>query len=222
MARDVIGTSRDARNSSSTGGPGRCPVTADVSSVCVYCGSAMGRDPSVHEAARRLGEVLAEAGKTLVYGGASVGLMGVMADAALGRGGRVVGVIPKNLFRREIAHQGLSVLIEVATMHERKQQFFELADAFVALPGGLGTLEELTEAVTWAQLGLHQKPLVVVDHRGYYAPLFQFLEGAVEAGFLKAEFLGLLSWVGGVDEVLSALARDEPLHADKWLELDEV
>src|SRR5712671_5728877 len=135
----------------------------ELSRICVYCGSSAGTGPAFTAAGRSLGELFARSGITIVYGGATVGLMGVLADAALAAGGRVVGVIPRHLFGREIAHPGLTELVEVGSMHERKQVMFELADAFVALPGGLGTLEELTEIATWAQLGLHRKPIATLD-----------------------------------------------------------
>ena len=132
----------------------------------MYCGSSRGADPAFAEAASQLGTTLAQHHITLVYGGGAVGLMGVLADAALAAGGEVRGVIPRDLFRRDVPHQGLTELIEVDSMHGRKQMMFELADAFVALPGGMGTLEELTEMATWAQLGLHHKPIVTVDVNG--------------------------------------------------------
>ncbi|HEX3796033.1 MAG TPA: TIGR00730 family Rossman fold protein, partial [Acidimicrobiales bacterium] len=140
----------------------------ELSSICVYCGSSKGSDPAFAQAARHLGTTLARHHITLVYGGGAVGLMGVLADAALAAGGEVRGVIPRDLFRRDVPHQGLTELIEVESMHERKQKMFELADAFVALPGGLGTMEELTEMATWAQLGLHHKPIATLDVKGYW------------------------------------------------------
>ncbi len=177
----------------------------ELSRICVYCGSSAGTGLDFTSAARSLGDVLARSGITVVYGGAVVGLMGMVADAALAAGGQVVGVIPRHLFSREIAHPGLTELVEVGSMHERKQAMFELADAFVALPGGLGTLEELTEIATWAQLGLHAKPIATLDVGGYWAPFHAFLREAAGSGFMKPENLGLIANVGAVSEVLPAL-----------------
>jgi hypothetical protein len=160
--------------------------------VAVYCGSADGTNPAFLAEARALGAALAAVGLGLVYGGASVGLMGAVADAALAGGAEVVGVLPDVLAGREIAHEGLSRLELVPTMHERKARMAELADAFLVLPGGYGTLEEMLEAVTWAQLGLHDKPCVLIDTAGYWDGFLAFLDTAVEAGFLKARNRGLL------------------------------
>lgn len=189
-----------------------------LESVCVYCGSSSGAAPSYAAAAAALGAGLAGAGLTVVYGGGSTGLMGVLADAALAAGGTVIGVIPQGLFSREIAHTGLSELIEVHSMHERKQRMFELADAFVALPGGLGTLEELTEIATWAQLGLHAKPIMTVDVDGYWRPLHVLLEQAVGRGFMKREYLALVANVGAVEEVLPTLRAWQAPTVDKWMD----
>ena len=194
----------------------------ELSRVCVYCGSSAGTGPAFAAAARSLGELLARSGITLVYGGAAVGLMGVLADAALAAGGRVVGVIPRHLFGREIAHPGLTELVEVGSMHERKQAMFELADAFVALPGGLGTLEELTEIATWAQLGLHRKPIATLDVGGYWAPFHAFLRDAAGNGFVKEENLRLIANVGAVSEVLPALRAYSAPRVTKWVDLDDV
>src|SRR5512140_2299313 len=155
--------------------------------ICVFCGSSVGRNPRYVEAARRVGVALARRGIGLVYGGASVGLMGAVADAALEAGGEVVGVIPKALQLRELAHARLTTLHVVASMHERKAKMAELADGFVALPGGMGTLEEFAEILTWAQLGLHAKPSGLLDVGGYYAPLIQFFDRAVVEGFVRPE-----------------------------------
>jgi uncharacterized protein (TIGR00730 family) len=196
-------------------------VPVKLSRVCVYCGSSAGSGPEFAESARALGAQLARAGITVVYGGAEVGLMGLVADAALAAGGRVVGVIPRHLFGREIAHQNLTELVEVGSMHERKQRMFELADAFVALPGGMGTLEELTEITTWAQLGLHHKPIVTLDVGGYWAGFHSFLRAAVRHGFMKPENLELIANVAAVADVLPALRAYTPPHVGKWLDLGE-
>ena len=193
----------------------------NLSRVCVYCGSSAGSGPEFADSARALGELLARSGLTLVYGGAEVGLMGLLADAALAAGGQVVGVIPRHLFGRDIAHRNLTELVEVGSMHERKQRMFELADAFVALPGGLGTLEELTEIATWAQLGMHRKPIVTLDVGGYWAGFHSFLREAVRRGFMKQENLELIANVGAVADVLPALRSYVPPRVGKWLDPQE-
>jgi len=153
--------------------------------VAVYCASSSGNHPAYLSEARALGAAIAAAGLGLVYGGASVGLMGAVADAALAGGAEVIGVLPEVLAGNEIAHRGLTRLELVATMHERKARMAHLADAFLILPGGYGTLEELLEVVTWAQLKLHTKPVVLINTEGYWDGLLEFLDQAVEAGFLK-------------------------------------
>jgi uncharacterized protein (TIGR00730 family) len=160
--------------------------------VAVYCGSAFGTNPAFLSEAKALGKAIAAAGLGLVYGGASVGLMGAVADAALAGGADVVGVLPSVLNDREIGHAGLTTLERVETMHERKARMVELADAFLVLPGGYGTLEELLEAVTWAQLGLHAKPCILINTAGYWNGLLTFLDTAVAAGFLQAKNRALL------------------------------
>ena len=173
--------------------------------VGVYCGSSPGTDPVYAETARQVGALLARLGLGLVYGGGSVGLMGEVADAVLGAGGRVTGVIPRGLFKAEVAHPGLTELIEVTSMHERKMGMFERADAFVALPGGLGTVEELTELTTWAQLRLHSKPIFTLDVNGFWQPFHRLLRHFVEEGFMKAANLELIVNVGSVDELRESL-----------------
>jgi hypothetical protein len=160
--------------------------------VAVYCGSAEGSDPAFLAEATALGRAIAAAGMGLVYGGANVGLMGAVADAALAAGAEVIGVLPEVLAGKEIAHTGLTSLELVPTMHERKARMAELADAFLVLPGGYGTLDELMEAVTWAQLGLHAKPCILINTAGYWDGLVAFLDSTVTAGFLKAENRRLL------------------------------
>ncbi|HEY2564308.1 MAG TPA: TIGR00730 family Rossman fold protein [Acidimicrobiales bacterium] len=193
----------------------------EPSSICVYCGSSSGADPAFAQAARQLGTTLARLHITLVYGGGAVGLMGVLADAALAAGGEVRGVIPRDLFRRDVPHQGLTELIEVDSMHERKQKMFELADAFVALPGGMGTLEELTEMATWAQLGLHHKPIVTVDVNGYWHHYHALRREAVSSGFLKPEQLSLIAEVDDVDHLLAALQAYTAPRVEKWIDLQD-
>ena len=193
-----------------------------IRSLCVYCGSSRGVDPRHTDVARRLGTLLAGEGIDLVYGGGSVGLMGAVADAALAGGGRVVGVLPRGLFARELAHPGLTELVEVASMHERKQLMFDRSDGFVALPGGLGTLEELAEVATWAQLGIHGRPIAVVDTGGYWQPLAAFLDRAVAEGFLRPPSRDRVLWVDRVDDLLPALAAYQPLPAEGDLTREEV
>lgn len=175
--------------------------------VCVYCGSSPGADPAYARAARDVGDLLAASGLRLVYGGGSVGLMGEVANAALRAGGQVTGVIPRGLFRAEVAHPGLTELVEVTSMHERKMAMFERADAFVALPGGLGTLEELTELSTWAQLRLHDKPIATLDVNGFWQPFHQLLRRLAAEGFMKQAALELIINVGSVEDLLPTLRR---------------
>ncbi len=179
-------------------------------SVCVFCGSSIGGDPRFAQSARDLGALLAARGIELVYGGASVGLMGVVADAALAGGGRVVGVLPRALADRELAHRGLSELHVVSSMHERKARMAARSDAFVALPGGLGTLDELFEITTWAQLGIHDKPIGVLDVGDYYAHLFSFLERAERDGLVRAAPRPALHRASAAEVLLGAMAAQPP------------
>ena len=178
-----------------------------VKRVAVYCGSANGSDAAFLAEARKLGSAIARAGLGLVYGGASVGLMGAVADAALAGGAEVIGILPEVLSGSEIAHRGLTRLEMVATMHERKARMVKLADAFLMLPGGYGTLDEMMEIVTWKQLRLHAKPCILINTAGYWDGLLTFLDRAVEAGFLKAENRGLLEVVGTAEEAVEFLVR---------------
>jgi uncharacterized protein (TIGR00730 family) len=190
-----------------------------IGSLCVFCGSSIRVDEAYRDAAARLGAAIAEQGITLVYGGGKIGLMGVLADAALGAGGRVIGVIPGFLRDLEVAHAGLTELRIVESMHDRKRVMFELADAFVVLPGGFGTLDETIEVVTWRQLGLHDKPVVLVDVNGFWAPLRSLIAAVVGAGFAHPEHADLFATAQTVDGVFTAL-RDAPptrVNADaKW------
>lgn len=174
--------------------------------ICVFAGSGAGNQEAYRKAAQRLGEALAGRGAELVYGGGHTGLMGHLADAALGAGGRVVGIIPEALRRPELAHEGVTRLEVVATMHERKQRMAELADAFIALPGGIGTLEELCEIVTWAQLGLHAKPCGLLNAGAYYDPLIAFLDAMVAEGFLRPGQRDLLHEGEDPEALLAAFA----------------
>jgi uncharacterized protein (TIGR00730 family) len=161
-------------------------MRSSLRSICVFCGSAAGNRPEYAQAAAQFGELLGRRGIQLIYGGGNVGLMGVLADAALAAGGRVIGVIPQMLVDRELAHRGTDLRI-VASMHERKALMAELSDAFVALPGGLGTYEELCEVLTWSQLGIHSKPVACLDVLGYFDLLAQLLDHAVAEGFLQPD-----------------------------------
>lgn len=190
-------------------------------SLCVYCGSKSGNDPRYATIAVELGRLMAQADIRLVYGGGSVGLMGIVADSVLANGGDVTGVIPKGLFTTEIGHPGLTELIEVGSMHERKARMAAEADAFVALPGGLGTLEELAEIATWAQLGIHAKPVGVLDADGYWQSLFDFLDGAVEAGFLRPQHREIIVHLSDVDEVIPVLASRVVPEVEPLLGVEE-
>ena len=178
--------------------------------------------PSYVAAAKALGAALADRGVGVVYGGASVGLMGAMADAAMAAGAEVIGVIPQALVDKEVAHAHLTELVVVATMHERKAKMSDLADAFIALPGGFGTLEELFEVITWAQLGIHQKPLGLFDVEGYWDPLVRFIDHAIEEGFVPSDQRALFLVERDPLAMLDALASyDFPVLGRKWVEPDE-
>jgi len=186
--------------------------------ICVFLGSNAGRRPAYMDAAAALGALLAREGIGLVYGGASVGLMGVLANATLEAGGEVIGIIPQRLVEKEIAHRGLSDLRVVGSMHERKALMAELSDGFVALPGGIGTLEELFEVWTWAQLGSHGKPCAVLNVEGYYDRMLAFLDHIVDEGFMRGAHRDMLL-VGRYPEQLLALMRDyRAPNVVKWIE----
>lgn len=178
--------------------------------LCVYAGASTGNDPAHERAARSLGELLAANGIGLVYGGASIGLMGAVADAVLEAGGEAIGVIPTGLRRREVAHDGLTELRTVSSMHERKAMMSELADAFVALPGGLGTLDELLEAATWSQLGIHAKPCGLLNVGGYWDSLIAQLDRAGADGFLRADHRRVLLVESDPAALLELLQRWSP------------
>lgn len=189
--------------------------------LCVFCGSSSGQDPVYLEAARSLGEAMAARGIDLVYGGASVGLMGAVADASLGRGGHVIGVMPQALVDKEIAHRGLSDLRVVGSMHERKALMAELADGFIALPGGLGTFEELFEVWTWAQLGYHRKPCALLNAGGFYDKLTDFLDDVVERGFVKPIHRSMLIVENEPAALIDAILAYESPKVDKWIKAGE-
>ena len=181
-----------------------------ITRLCVYCGSAGGLDPRYEAAAWELGEALATAGIELVFGGGRVGLMGVLADAVLTGGGRVVGIIPRRLRDAELAHPGAGELVIVGSMHERKRQMAERADAFAILPGGIGTLDETFEILTWRQLGLHDKPIFLVDVAGYWQPLRDLLDRLSAQGFTASLVPKLLEIVPNVAELMRALGDVQP------------
>jgi len=189
--------------------------------LCVFCGSSSGQDPVYLASARSLGEALAAHGIELVYGGASVGLMGAVADAALEKGGHVIGVMPQALVDKEIAHRSLSDLRVVGSMHERKALMAELSDGFVALPGGLGTFEELFEVWTWAQLGYHRKPCAILNAGGFYDKLTDFLDDVVERGFVKAIHRAMLIVEEEPASLIAAVRAYEPPKVDKWVKAGE-
>lgn len=185
--------------------------------VCVFCGSSPGRDPIYLETATRVGQLLAARGLELVYGGSHVGLMGAVADATLAAGGHVIGIIPQSMVDREIAHTTLPDLRIVATMHERKALMETLSDAFLALPGGMGTLEEVCEIYTWGQLGLHTKPCGLLNIAGYYAPFLQLLDNAVETGFLRPAHREMVLTDDDPDRLLNRFETYRPTATSKWL-----
>jgi hypothetical protein len=192
-----------------------------LTSVCVFCGSNAGSDPAYVAAAQAVGRGLAQRGIRVVYGGGRVGMMGALADAARAEGGEVVGVMPRQMFEREIGHTGIDDLRVVASMHERKALMVELADAFIALPGGIGTFEELFEVYTWAQLGIHAKPLGLLDVAGYYQPMATMLDHAVEERFLREETRAMLVVAGDLDGLLTAFDGWQAVPMHKWIDLDE-
>lgn len=195
------------------------PVT--LQRVCVYCASNDGVRPEYIAAARHLGALLAKRGQALVYGGGRVGLMGAMADAAIAAGGEVIGVIPHALVQREVAHNGLTALHVVDTMHDRKAMMAELADGFIALPGGLGTLEEFFEVWTWAQLGVHHKPVGLLDVAQYWQSLVKMLEHAEAEGFLRGTPRQWLVMENDAEVLLDRMSTFEPPVVRRWLRLGD-
>jgi len=180
------------------------------SSLCVFCGARFGADPATRDTAVGLGRLLAAEGITLVYGGGGVGLMGLVANSVLDNGGRAIGIIPNFLLQREAGHPALTETVVVETMHERKLQMFERSDAFVVLPGGIGTLEEFFEVLSWRTLGLHNKPIVIIDQGGYWQPLAALLRGVVEGGFAEPTHLDHVAFVSELKDVLPAIEAMPP------------
>jgi uncharacterized protein (TIGR00730 family) len=187
--------------------------------ICIFCGSSGGHDPAFGNGAAEAARSLALSGATLIYGGGRVGLMGIVADAALGAGGEVVGVMPRALVAREIAHRGLHHLHVVETMHERKTTMSNLADAFLALPGGAGTLEEIFEQWTWGQLGIHGKPCAFLNLKGYFDPIRQMLDRMVAEGFLLPQFANMLTFSSEMPQILAAFRAYVP-PPSKWMTPD--
>ncbi len=191
-----------------------------MKSVCVFCGSSSGTRPEYEEAARGLGKAIAGQGLALVYGGARVGLMGRVADAALEAGGKVIGVLPRSLQEKELAHEGLSELHIVASMHERKAMMAEKSDAFAALPGGAGTMEELFEVWTWGQLGYHNKPCGFLNIAGFYDQLLAFLDYQTAEGFMKPVMRAMVQTADTPEALLELFKTYQPPATPKWIEKD--
>ena len=189
--------------------------------LCVYCGSNPGRLPEYREAARSLGYEMAARGLGLVYGGASVGVMGAVADAMLERAGQVIGVIPVSLATREVSHKGLDELIVVDSMHERKAKMAELSDGFIALPGGWGTIEEIFEMLTWAQLGFHEKPCGLLNVAAYYDHLFAFLDYAIDQRFVKEEYRPMIMMDRAPAALLDRFSQYRAPKVRKWIGPEE-
>jgi hypothetical protein len=187
-----------------------------IQAICVFCGANYGKRPSYRESAYRVGEILAQRGITLVYGGGNVGLMGALADACLEKGGRVVGVIPRALKEKEIAHQGLTQMHVVGSMHERKAMMADLADAFLTLPGGFGTWDEFCEALTWSQLGLQRKACAFLNVEGYYDALLAMAQRAAEDGFIRPEHGELLLVDTDPERIVERLQDYEVPYVPKW------
>lgn len=188
-----------------------------MKSIAVYCGSSSGKDETFQLHAEALGGLMANRGIKLVYGGAKVGLMGCIADAVLEKGGEAIGVLPTFLSSREVAHASLTELFLVDTMHERKEKMFELAEAFIAMPGGYGTMEELFEIVTWSQLGLHHKPIGILNTLGYYNPLIQQIDNMVANGFMRRAIQQLILVGETPEELLEKLNSFKAPRGTKWI-----
>lgn len=187
-----------------------------MKSICVFCASSLGNDPIYAQTAFELGKILAENQIDLIYGGAQVGLMGKVAEGTLSNKGKVIGIIPEFLKTKEIAHASLTELITVKTMHERKALMHDKSDAFIALPGGFGTLEELFEILTWAQLNLHQKPVGILNINGYYNPLIQLVETMIASGLLNEQYRGMLLISDSIEDLISQMNLYEVPFVRKW------
>lgn len=188
-----------------------------MKNICVFCGSNYGTKAIYREVAYELGVYLAKKNFTLVYGGGNVGLMGELANSVLQHGGKVIGVMPDDLVRKEVAHKGLTELHIVQTMHERKALMAKLSDGFIALPGGFGTFEEILEAITWGQLNLQQKPCAILNVANFYDPLFQFFAHAAQEKFIKQENLDTLICEQNIESLLQAMQNWKPSKIEKWI-----
>ena len=192
-----------------------------MKSIAVFCGSSLGTAPIFKETARQLGEMLAQKQITLVYGGGKLGLMGVVANAVMEHGGQVIGVIPRFLSTKEVAHEGITDLIMVETMHERKLRMSDLCEGVVVLPGGFGTLDELAEMLTWAQLGLHQKPIGILNVEGYYDPLDNLFRTMEENGLLKTINRKIALFANNLEELFTLMENYRPIPVKKWLDKEQ-
>ncbi len=190
--------------------------------ICVFCGSSKGVRAEYALAAKALAQAFLKRDIGLVYGGSNIGLMGIIADAMLAAGGEVIGVIPQALVTKEVAHQHLTEQRIVSTMHERKALMAELSDAFIAMPGGMGTFDEFCEILTWAQLGIHQKPCGILNVENYFTPLLKMFDHAVAEGFLRDTHRALVLEASEPEQLLDALEKYQPQFAEKWLDLDKV
>ncbi len=189
-----------------------------MSSICIYCGSSPGTNSAYMESARTMGQLIASQGHTLVYGGGQVGLMGAAADAALGAGGEVIGVIPQDLLDKEVGHGAVTELIAVSSMHERKMKMASLSDCFIALPGGIGTLEEIIEILTWNQLGFHTKACGLLNVNNFFDALLQFLDHMVENRFLTPQHRAQLLVATDPTDILATVLQYQPHTLDKWMD----
>ena len=189
--------------------------------ICVFCGSNKGAKPAYIEAAKSLGKVLVKKNIGLIYGGGKVGLMGVIADEVLAGGGEVIGVIPQSLVAREVAHQTVTQMHIVNSMHERKALMADLSDGFMALPGGMGPLDEFCEILTWAQLGIHQKPCGILNVENYFTPLLAMFDHAMREGFLRDTHRALVIEATEPETLLDLLAKHQPQHVEKWLDREK-
>ncbi len=196
-------------------------MNSSFKNICVFCGSGNGNDNVIIEQANELGKILAQKNLTLVYGAAKIGIMGIVAQAALDNNGSVIGIIPEFLKTKEVVHTGLSQLITTKNMHDRKLKMQEVSDAFIALPGGIGTLEELFEIFTWLQLGLHQKPIALLNSNGFYDSLIAMLQTMVKKGFVAKETFNLLLIDDTIEGLLLKINEFVPPGIPKWLSVDE-
>lgn len=192
----------------------------EIKSLCVYCGSSINVDDDFKQAAKDMGKILADNGIRLVYGGGKAGLMGIIADAVMDNGGEVIGIIPTHISDREIQHKGLTELHIVESMHVRKQMMVDKSDAFLVLPGGVGTLDETCEIITWRQLGIHDKPIIIADLKGYWTPFIAMINHIVSEGFMREDDKKTFSVVNAIDDVIDALAKAPQESFDpssKWI-----